>query len=245
VKRHSSSPVGHGYFATTRWTVVLAAGEGKPRAHEALSELCQIYWVPLYTYLRHKGHQPAEAEDIVQSFFARLIEKAALAAANPNRGRFRSFLITSLQHFVANRRDYELAQKRGGGVKTFNLDFNAAEEAYHREPWTDLTPEKIFDRRWALDLLQRVMTELQQDYARSGKSDLFEHLRPCLTGSGQPDGYADIARELHLSPDAAKMAASRLRRRYRELLRRTIADTVASPEEVDDEIRHLFDAVAG
>jgi DNA-directed RNA polymerase specialized sigma24 family protein len=133
--------------------------------------------VPLYSYLRKKGHQPAEAEDIVQAFLARLIEKAALAAADPNRGRFRSFLISSLQNFVANLRDQELARKRGGHLKKFSLDFNTAEEAYHREPWTDLTPEKIFDRRWAIDLLNLVLTRLEAEYTKSGKSRLFERLR--------------------------------------------------------------------
>ena len=238
-------PAGKDYFATTRWTMVVAAGDKTPQAEQALAQLCQTYWVPLYTYLRKKGHQPAEAEDIVQAFLARLIEKAALAAADPNRGRFRSFLISSLQNFVANLRDKELAEKRGGNLKKFSLDFNTAEKAYHREPWTNLTPEKIFDRQWAIDLLNLVLSGLQVEYTKLGKARLFERLRPALTGDAQGTGYAEIASDLHISPDAVKMAVSRLRKRYRDLLRQAIADTVASPEEVDDELRHLFAALSG
>jgi len=225
--------------------MVLAAGRASPQANQALAELCQNYWVPLYAYLRKKGHQPADAEDIVQAFLARLIEKASLTAADPNRGRFRSFLISSLQHFVANLRDQDLAQKRGGNLKKFSLDFRTAEEAYHREPWTDLTPEKIFDRQWAIDLLNLVLSRLADEYAKSGKAQLFERLRPALTGDAQGIGYAELAAEIGISADALKMAVSRLRKRYRELLRQNIADTVASPEDVDDEIRRLFAALSG
>jgi len=242
--RHSEHS-GKDYFATTRWTMVLAAGNRTSKADQALAELCQIYWAPLYTYLRKKGHQPAEADDIVQGFLTRLIEKSALAAADPNRGRFRSFLISSLQNFVANQRDHKLAQKRGGNQKKFSLDFSAAEEAYHREPWTGLTPEKIFDRRWALDLLNLVLAQLQNEYTQGGKAELFKNLSPSLTGAAQAAAYAQIAQELEITCDAVKMAASRLRKRYREILRRAIADTVASPDEVDDEIRHLFQAISG
>ena len=170
---------GNDCFATTRWTMVLAAGSGSDQADRALARLCQNYWVPLYAYLRKKGHQPADAEDIVQAFLARLIEKVALAAADPNRGRFRSFLISSLQNFAANRRDQELTHKRGGNLRKFSLDFNTAEAAYHREPWTDLTPEKIFDRRWAIELLNLVLARLQREHAASGKEELFRRLSPC------------------------------------------------------------------
>jgi len=171
-----------------------------------------------------------------------MIEKATLATADPHRGRFRSFMIGSLQNFVANWRDHELAHKRGGNVQKFSLDFITAEKAFHREPWTDLTPEKIFDRQWAVDLLNQVFGTLKDDYERSGKSGLFEKLQTTLTGTADSAGYAGIAAELHISVDAVKMSASRLRKRYRELLRQTIADTVASPEDVDDELRHLFTA---
>jgi RNA polymerase sigma-70 factor (ECF subfamily) len=235
---------GKNYFATTRWTMVLNAGDRTSKTDEALSQLCQTYWIPLYTYLRKKGHQPAEAEDIVQAFLVRLIEKAGLAAADPNRGRFRSFLITSLQNFVANLRDQEMAQKRGGKLKHFSLDFSIAEEAYHREPWTDLTPEKIFDRRWAIDLLNLVLNRLQSDYDKSGKSLLFQKLRPALTGEDPIAGYAQLAAELQTSPEAVKMSVSRLRKRYRQTLRATIADTVASPDDIGDELRHLFAALS-
>jgi RNA polymerase sigma-70 factor (ECF subfamily) len=244
MKDPSHQPAGKGYFATTRWSMVLAAGHSTSGADEALTELCQTYWVPLYTYLRKKGHGPDEAEDIVQDFLTNLIEKTALAAADPNRGRFRSFLISSLQNFLANRRDRDLAQKRGGTVKKFSLDFGSAEEAYHREPWTELTPEKIFDRRWAIELLNLVLNRLRDEYANADKAQLFEQLSPTLTGD-DADGYAAIAARLHISADAVKVAVSRLRKRYRKLLRESIAHTVASPEDVDDELRHLFAALSG
>lgn len=245
MKHSQHENAGKDYFATTRWTMVITAGDKSSRAVEALGQLCQTYWMPLYSYLRKKGHQPAEAEDIVQSFLTRLIEKSALAAADPNRGRFRSFLISSLQNFVANLRDLDLAQKRGGNLKKLSLDFGTSEEAYHREPWTDLTPEKIFDRRWAIDLLNLVLSRLADEYAKSGKALLFQRLRPSLTGDAQALAYAEIASELNISADAVTMAVSRLRKRYRELLRQNIADTVASPEDVDDELRHLFAALSG
>jgi RNA polymerase sigma-70 factor (ECF subfamily) len=231
-------------FSTTRWTMVVAAVEGSPTVAKALAELCQTYWMPLYTYLRHRGHRPAEAEDLVQAFFTQLIEKDVVAAADRQRGRFRSFLITSLQHFVSNRRVYDSAQKRGGAARTLDLDFGDAEAAYHREPSTDVTPEKLFEREWAMGLLDLVLSRLAREYADAGKSELFNHLRPLLTGGGAPATHATIAASLGTSPDAIKMAASRMRGRYRELLRQTIADTVASPEEVDDEIRHLFTALS-
>ncbi|HZL35423.1 MAG TPA: hypothetical protein VFC78_08945 [Tepidisphaeraceae bacterium] len=236
--------VGDDRFATTQWTVVLAAGAASPQANQAMAQLCQNYWVPLYAYLRRKGHQPADAQDIVQAFLTRLIEKAAVAAADPNRGRFRCFLISSLQNFVANRRDHELAQKRGGNLKKFTLDFNTAEAVYHREPCTDLTPEKIFDRQWAIDLLNRVLSRLQREHAESGKEELFRRLSPCLTGGSENVAYAKLAADLGISSDAVKMTVSRLRKRYRTILREAIADTVASPEEIDDEIRHLFEALS-
>jgi len=235
---------GKDYFATTRWTMVLAVGGVSPQADRALAQLCQNYWVPLYAYLRKKGHQPADAEDIVQAFLARLIEKTALAAADPNRGRFRSFLISSLQNFVANLHDQGLAQKRGGNLKKFSLDFSTAEETCHREPWTDLAPEKIFDRRWAIELLNLVLSRLQREHAESGKEELFRRLSPCLTGGSENVAYAKLAADLGISSDAVKMTVSRLRKRYRAVLREAIADTVASPEEIDDEIRHLFEALS-
>jgi RNA polymerase sigma-70 factor (ECF subfamily) len=244
MRRRAHEQGGNDYFATTRWTMVIAAGHRTPKAELALAQLCQTYWTPLYAFLRKKGHQPAEAEDIVQAFLTRLIEKTALATADPNRGRFRSFLISSLANFVANERDRERAHKRGGKIRKFSLDFNTAEDAYRREPFTDLTPEKLFDRRWALDLLKLALTQLERAYADADKKPLFERLSPYLTGDCDADTYAAAARDLNISVKAAKMAASRLRKRYREVLRQTIADTVCSPEDIDDEIRHLFAAVS-
>jgi RNA polymerase sigma-70 factor (ECF subfamily) len=244
MKPSSQTSQGKEFFDTTRWTMVLRAGDQTPAAGVALGQLCQIYWMPLYTFLRKKGHQPAEAEDIVQAFLARMIEKSAFAAADPHRGRFRSFLISSLQNFVANDRQEQQAIKRGGQVKKFSLDFSKAEEAYHREPWTDLTAEKIFDRQWAMDLLKQVLGQLEAECVKAGKLPLFERLRPALSGDGLEAGYAAIAEEFHISTDAVKMSVNRLRKRYRSLLRQNIADTVASPDDIDDELRHLFAALS-
>jgi RNA polymerase sigma-70 factor (ECF subfamily) len=244
MKPSSQQSQGNESFDTTRWTMVLRAGNQTPEAGVALAQLCQIYWVPLYAFLRKKGHQPVEAEDIVQSFLTRMIEKSALAEADPHRGRFRSFLISSLQNFVSNHRQEQRAVKRGGRAKQFSLDFEKAEEAYHREPCTHLTAERIFDRQWAMDLLKEVLRQLETECANSGKLPLFERLRPALLGDGLEAGYAAIAEEFHLSVDAVKMSVSRLRKRYRVLLRQNIADTVASAEEIDDELRHLFAALS-
>jgi RNA polymerase sigma-70 factor (ECF subfamily) len=236
---------GNAYFATTQWSMVVAAGAVTPQAGAALTRLCQAYWVPLYSFLRRKGYQPSEAEDLVQGFFTRLIEKAVVAAADRNRGKFRSFLISSLQHYVADERDRQQAGKRGGKAQKLSLDFGAAEETYSLEPYSNLTPEKVFERRWALELINQVLAQLKKEYVEAGKAEAFRYLSPCLTRGSETVGYAEIGGKLGISADAAKMAASRLRRRYGELLRQTIADTVETPADIDDEIRYLFNAIAG
>jgi RNA polymerase sigma factor (sigma-70 family) len=244
----SSPPAGPAHFATTRWTLVIAAGAarpgpgGTPESRKALAELCELYWYPVYAYVRRRGKNAEDALDLTQGFFTRLIEKNDLAAADPARGRFRAWLLVSVEHYLANEWDRASAQKRGGGRTVLSIDGDDAEDRYRREPAHHLTPERIFDRRWALTLLEQALRDLQAECEAQGKSDLFHALRPTLTGDGRdPENpYRDIADEIGTTEGALKVAAHRLRRRYRDLLRQEIAETVATPEEIDDEIRDLF-----
>jgi RNA polymerase sigma factor (sigma-70 family) len=233
-------------FAATRWTLVLAAGEGADkRQADALGELCRVYWQPIYAYIRHCGQPPAEAEDLTQGFFARLIEHSDLSAADPSRGRFRAFLMACLRNFMANQYDREMAAKRGGRVHISRLEFGNADERYQREPVHDLTPDKLFERRWAITVLDRVLAQLCEYYADADKLSLFEALKPLLTKEdGEKDSCADIAAQLGMTSNAVKTAAYRLRVLYRQTLRAQIAETVATEEEIDEEIRYLL-AVLG
>lgn len=243
------APVGAanpGAFVTTHWSVVTAAGHGDTvRARDALARLCQTYWHPLYAYVRRLGHSPHDAQDLTQEFFARLLAKNYLAGADESRGRFRSFLLSSFKHFLANEWDKSQAQKRGGGQVPISIDMTTAETTCHFEPADPTTAEKIFERRWALTLLDRVMRRLREDYAAGDRLKLFEHLKPTLTEASRTVRYAEIASQLGTSEGAVKVAVHRLRQRYRELLRAEIAETVAGLEEVDDELRNLFAALAG
>jgi RNA polymerase sigma-70 factor (ECF subfamily) len=230
-------------FATTRWSLVLAAGaERSPAADEALAKLCEVYWYPLYAFLRGRGHTPHDAQDLTQAFFARLLEKKVLHHADPARGRFRSFLLTSLKNFEATERDRELARKRGGGVPVLSLEFETAEGRLQLEPSTNETPEKVFDRRWALTLLDRVLTRLRDETMR-GKPQQFESLKVYLTGEQPQQRYAEAAAVLGMSEGAVKVAVYRLRRQFRDFVREEIAQTVSAPEQIEDEIRHLWSAV--
>lgn len=233
-------------FVTTHWSVVLAAGRNDTtRARDALARLCQTYWHPLYAYVRRLGNSPPDAQDLTQEFFARLLAKNYLAEADESRGRFRSFLLAALKHFLANEWHKARAQKRGGGQIPISIDFGTAETSFHHEPADTLTPEKIYERRWALTLLEQVLQRLRQEYARTGREQLFEQLKPTLTEASRAVRYAEIAVRLNLSEGAVKVAVHRLRLRYREVLRAEIADTVASPGEVEDELRNLFAALSG
>lgn len=240
--RVEASPV----FVTTHWSVVLTAGRSDTtRAHDALARLCQAYWHPLYAYVRRLGHAPSDAQDLTQEFFARLLAKNYLADADESRGRFRSFLLTALKHFLANEWDKARARKRGGGRLPVPIDFGSAETNCHFEPADTTTPEKIFERRWALTLLEQVLRRLREEYVRAGREKLFEQLKPTLTETSRAVRYAEIATRLEMTEGAVKVAVHRLRLRYREVLRAEIADTVASPAEVEDELRNLFAALAG
>jgi RNA polymerase sigma-70 factor (ECF subfamily) len=221
--------------------VVVAAGQSpSPESRRALASLCEAYWYPLYAYVRRKGHQPAEAQDLTQGFFAELLEKDRLRLADRQRGRFRSFLLASFGHFLANRSRAARAAKRGGGKVTLSLDFATAEARYEREPSHELTAERIFERRWALTLLDNAVTRLRDEYAQADKLRVFDHLKDCLGGGPDAAPYKQLAEQLDMTEGAVKVAVHRLRRRCRELLRAEIAETVASPEEIDDELRALF-----
>jgi RNA polymerase sigma factor (sigma-70 family) len=229
-------------FATTHWSLVLAAGHGsRPDAATALATLCEAYWHPLYYYVRRRGYRAEEAQDLTQAFFAKLLEKGYLKVADPDRGRFRSFLLVSLNHFLANEWDRARAKKRGG--KVLSLDIEGAESRYSLEPADDLTAEKLFERRWAMTLLDLVLARLREEFAREGRERVFERLKDFLGGAAADAPYRQAAADLGMTEAAVKMAVHRLRRQYRRLLRAQIAQTVASPEQVDDEIRHLFAAL--
>lgn len=235
----------HAAFTPTHWSVVLAAGRSdSTHAHDALEKLCRNYWFPIYAFVRRQGHAPHDAQDLTQEFFARLLEHNYLADVDRSKGRFRSFLLASLKHFLANEWDKAKAQKRGGGKVLIPIDVANAESSCGFEPADAATAEKLFERRWALALLEHVLKNLREEYVRDGKETLFEQLKPTLTEASRAVRYADIAAQLGTTEGAIKVAVHRLRQRYRELLRAEIADTVASAAEIDDEIRNLFAALA-
>jgi RNA polymerase sigma-70 factor (ECF subfamily) len=231
-------------FATTHWTVILAAGQATSgEARRAMAELCETYWYPIYAFVRRQGGDPDEALDLTQGFFARLLERRDLAGIERGRGRFRGWLLLAVKHYLSNERDRSRAAKRGGGRRPVSIDAADAESRYQREPSHDLTPDRIFERRWALALLGQVLSTLQQEYAADGKERLFDALKDCLGGAATEGRYAQVAGELDMTEGAVRMAALRLRRRYRELLRQQIAQTVETSEQVDEEIAFLFSAV--
>jgi len=224
--------------------VVIAGTDVRsPAADQALTTLCETYWFPLYAFLRRRRHTAEDAQDLTQAFFARLLEKRALQQADPARGRFRSFLLSSLKHFVANERDRDIAKKRGGGVAIMSLELEGAEGRFLMDPATDDTPEKLFDRQWAMTLLDRVMARLEAEMSDGGKRQQYDGLKMFLTGDTPKRPYGEVARELGLSDGAIKVAVHRLRRRFRDLVRDEIGQTVSSPDEIDDELRYLWLAV--
>jgi RNA polymerase sigma-70 factor (ECF subfamily) len=228
-------------FATTQWSIVLAAGrhdDGESRA--ALAALCQNYWQPVYGFVRRRAASVEAARDLTQEFFFQLLEREALAVASPERGRFRAFLLTSLKNFLATERKRERAQKRGGGRPQLSLDWATAESRMSWEPADPLTPERRFERQWATTLLERVVEQLREEMVAAGQGGPFDVLKAALARDQDRLPYADVAAALDCSPEAARQAAHRLRKRYRELLRAEIAQTVADVQEVDDEIRRLF-----
>ena len=240
----SATPTGTSRFAPTHWSVVLAAGDSSsPQYEQALSTLCQTYWFPLYAYLRRKGYDTHQAEDYIQGFFAYLLEKRVFHRIDPQLGKFRSFLLATLKHFLNDERDRAQAQKRGGRRKVLSFNFETAESQYVIEPTHHLSADKLFERHWALTMLNRTMCRLKEELARENKQNLFALLKTYLTQEEDSVSYRDVAAKLDMTEGSVKGAVYRLRKRYRELLYEEIAQTVATKDQIDQEICDLFTAV--
>jgi RNA polymerase sigma factor (sigma-70 family) len=234
------------WFPTTHWSVVLNAGDSlSPQADSALERLCRIYWYPLYAYVRRKGHDTEAAKDLTQEFFTQLLAKRLLAAVDPRKGKFRSWLLGVLNHFLAHDWARVHAQKRGGGQPTFSLDETDAETRYRLEPVDESSPEKLFDRRWAFTVLEHAAARLREEYEGGGNGQLYSVLKGFVSAEGAAARYGEAARQLGLSQSAVKSAIHRLRRRFQELIRGEIAQTVANVAEVDEELRYLLSVIRG
>lgn len=235
-----ASPAKAQWFNTTHWSVVLAAHAADvPQAAAALEKLCCTYWYPIYAYLRRLGYAEHDAQDLTQGFFAQLLERRSIQAVQREKGKFRSFLLAALKYYVADERDRANAQKRGGGREVISLDAQQAEDRYRLEPADDRSPDKLFERRWAITLLDQVLGRLKQEFTDAGKRELFNHLQPFLVEGTGAKTYAEAAREAGTTEEALKKAVQRMRRRYHQLFREEIAQTVASPEGVEEELRYL------
>ncbi len=242
-----SEPQAHGgVFATTHWSVVLAAGEeNTPQSAAALEQLCRAYWYPLYGYVRRRGYSPEDAQDLTQEFFGRFIERESFSLADPARGRFRTFLLKSLQNFLTDDWKRVHRAKRGGSAFVLPLDGGAAGGRQLDELTEKLTPERAYEERWALTLLEQVLARMREDYGRAGKAGLFEALQDLLWGAVASVTYAELAKQLAMTEGALRVAVHRLRADYRERLRAEVAHTVSDPGEVDAELRHLISVVSG
>jgi RNA polymerase sigma factor (sigma-70 family) len=232
-----------GTFRTTHWSIVIAAGQNdREKAHEALAKLCSAYWYPLYVFARRLGYAAPQTEDLTQEFFAQLLERNDLVEVRPERGRFRSFLLASFKHLLANEYHRQRTQKRGGRVTILSLEHEDPETRYRLEPADPVTPDILFERRWALTVLERAVEQVRKEYAASEKADLFEELKEFLSDQ-RALPHAAIASKYGISVGAVGVSIHRLRKRYAEVLREEISHTVSTSEEVDDEIRHLIAAV--
>ena len=239
-RRRDGAKPSDAWFATTRWTVVLSAGDpSSPQAATALETLCRAYWCPLYAYVRRCGYSPPDAQDLTQEFFTRLLEHNWIACADRHKGRFRSFLLMAMKRFLAKEWDKVKTLKRGGQMRFVPLEVHRAETRYCREPADTRTPEQLFEKQWALILLESVLNRLREDYERDGKGALFHTLESSLIGSRDKQPYAALGAQLGMTEGAARVAVCRLRERYRERLNEEIGHTVASPGEVEEELRHL------
>ncbi|MGI9474554.1 MAG: RNA polymerase sigma factor [Rubripirellula sp.] len=228
-------------FRSTRWSEVIAAGNGSsPESQRALASLCEIYWYPLYAYARRRVPNVHQAQDLTQAFFAELLEKNYVGAATPERGRFRSFLLTAFKHFLSKQWEKGKAQKRGGGRAPISLDFENADSRLRIDPAAGLTAEQCYDQQWVIALLDQILDRLQTEFEKSGKLEQFVQLKGFIIGDHSGPTYAQVAEELGMTEAAAKKSASRMRKRYRELLREEIAQTISEPDDVDQEIRNLF-----
>jgi RNA polymerase sigma factor (sigma-70 family) len=228
-------------FRTTRWCLVVSAGRDSEEGATALSELCEIYWGPAHAFVRRNGYPAEDARDLTQAFFARVLEKGYFRNARPDRGRFRSYLLACLRHFLSNARDSELALKRGGAHVHISLECDSGERPYQVDPSDSLTPEHIYERRWAMAVIAQAMTSLEQKYQETARGALFATLKGSVSGDSVP--YAELAAALDTTEGAVRVAVHRLRRDVGAALRRTIAETVGDPTEVDDELRYLLSVV--
>jgi RNA polymerase sigma-70 factor (ECF subfamily) len=234
-----------GIFATTHWSVVLAAGQqDTPQSTAALEQLCRTYWYPLYAHVRRRGYRPEDAQDLTQEFFARLLAKQWVSVADRQRGKFRTFLLGALDHFLANEWHRARTEKRGGGQVVFSLDGVAAERRYLLEPVDLADAACLYERRWALTLLDRVLERLRTEFSATGNQARFDQLQPCLLGDKAGQTYATLAAAWQTTEAAVKMTVSRMRRRYRELFLEEIAQTVSAPEEIQAEVRYLRTVLA-
>jgi RNA polymerase sigma factor (sigma-70 family) len=241
-----SASTGDPQFHTTQWSLIVAAADrSSEQCRAALEDLCQAYWYPVYAFIRRRGHSAEDACDLAQEFFATLLDKGYLADADPERGRFRAFLVTAVSRFVSKQREKAAAHKRGGGKRPLSLDFESGEARYLREPAHDWTPQRIFERRWALTLLDRTLTALRKEHADSGKLALFEAMKVFLVGESGIPALREVAAQLGMTEGSIKVAIHRLRQKYRDRLRAEIAQTVAADEDVDDELRLLLAALRG
>jgi RNA polymerase sigma-70 factor (ECF subfamily) len=227
-------------FAKTHWSVVLAAGGSDSRAHEALASLCSDYWYPLYAYARRRDFSPHDAQDLTQEFFARLLKGNWVSQADPKRGRFRSFLLSAMKHFMANEWKRAHTRKRGGGQPSVSLNDESAERRYALEPIEKETPESLFERRWALALLDSVLTQLENEYRNEGKGAWMDAMRSALITDREALDYKDVAQKLNMTETAARVSVHRMRKRYRQLLPAEVGRTLASSQQIENEIRHLF-----
>lgn len=234
-----SPPANGGAFVTTQWSVVLAAQGSSPAAEEALEKLCCTYWRPIYSFVRREGRTVEDAQDVTQSFFARLLERRDFDAVRREKGRLRSYLLVSLKHFLTKERQRAMSIKRGGGRPLLSLDEILTRERSDPEPADVLTADSIYERRWALTVLERALDEVGKEYATAGNADLFDRFKDLLADDSRPVSQAQIASETGMSENAVKQAYHRFRHRYRDLLRDEVAQTVAAPGDVDDELRHL------
>jgi RNA polymerase sigma factor (sigma-70 family) len=231
-------------FRTTHWSVVIAAGDSaSPAAQEALSKLCKTYWYPVYAYVRRRGYSPHDAQDLTQEFFSKLLRSHYFALADRKKGKFRSFLISSLKNFLSHEWDKAHTQKRGGGIRFISIDEEDLENRYKNEPADNLTADVLYDRHWALTVLEQVLQKLRKEYEEDGKLNLFKEIEPALTGESKLPGYSEIGKKLGMTEGAVKVAVFRMRKRFGELLREEIANTVSTPEEVEEELRCLLEAL--
>jgi DNA-directed RNA polymerase specialized sigma24 family protein len=246
LRSNDSSVTGNAEFWTTCWSAVsLSAQSEVPGSDLARDELCRLYWYPLYAFIRRRGYTADDAKDLTQGFFLFLFDRKTLRQATPNRGKFRSFLLASLKNYLSSTYHRDKAIKRGGNIHFVSLDFDGGEDRYSKEPADALTPEKIFDARWAMTLLSQTIESLKTEYGARGKATLFETLKPFLSlmGNGEPPGYESVAEKLKLSPGGVKTLIHRFRKRYAEILRAAVAQTVQDPADIDGEIHALCEAL--